>query len=145
MKKYCKFFRSIVASTPAFLGGGLIGSKLASYLTDSAALISLSSTAGEAVFGYPTLLYLHKENNPDLYEKEGKTKEFIKDALKLYAGLSLLDLGYYMSRGYLSYRFQKQGYSPESSSLMADGICLPVYWGLSVGVGKLTGVIRNEK
>ncbi|MCX6707582.1 MAG: hypothetical protein NT001_05585 [Candidatus Woesearchaeota archaeon] len=147
MNKYLKFTKNMAYSGLGFVFGGIAGSEITKHFTSSEAWISGAATLSEFVYGYTIMFGSHAKDNPDLYtDLEGKLlkRELAKDCIKLVGGVSILDYLYLTGRAYLQYYFQKNGYSPVDSSLLADAICVPLFVAAAIPIGRLVGVIREN-
>lgn len=147
MNKYWKFAKNLALGCISCVAGGTLGSELSDLVSDSEELISISSTASQFVVSYATLFTFHARDNPDLYrtrENKFRVKEFAKDCGKMMLGIGVLDYLYFTGRTFLHYYFQKKGYSPFESSLLADSISLPAFFAAAIPLCKYLGVIREE-
>ncbi|MEK6910629.1 MAG: hypothetical protein AABW82_02540 [Nanoarchaeota archaeon] len=143
-----KFVKNLSLTAIASIVGGAVGAKLASMSTDSKSVISLASLLGQTAASYGAFIPLHLRDNPDLY-RDGETgsfkgRVFMKDIAKLTFGLGLLDYAYNVGRPLATYYFQKNGYEPVTSSLLADSVCIPAYLAFAIPMGKALGITRDE-
>jgi len=148
VNKYLSFAKNVGIASVAGLAVGAGAAELAHLVSDNKTLTSIVSTLGEYVAAYSVFLPLHARDNPDLYKDEQgnfKTREFVKDQLKLAGGFVLIDIAYLTGRPIITREFLESGFSPSQASLYADAISYPALIALAVPVAKLTGNIRSKE
>lgn len=146
--KYLKFVKNLSLASLGCVAGGVVGGELSDLVTDSEAIIAVTSTAGEYVGWFSVFWPMHAHDNPDLY-REVMTNKFIwkpylKDLTKMIFSFGVLDYLYLVGRPIAHYHFQKQGHGPAIASLLTDAICLTTYCILAIPIARGVGVIRGK-
>ena len=66
--KTLEFVKNGMYATIPFIAGGIAGAELSDLVTDSPAVISIVSTIGQYILGYPAFMAFHARDNPDDYK-----------------------------------------------------------------------------
>jgi len=143
--KTLEFVKNGMYSIVPFIAGGIAGAELSDLVTDSPAIISTVSTAGQYILGYPAFMAFHARDNPNDYRTNDRwdSKKLVKGLGKTILSLGPAEVVYIGTRILLTNKLLNEGYSPAVSSIVADAVAIPLFFLAAIPLGKKLGLIKE--
>ena len=143
--KTLEFIKNGAISTVPFVAAGVTGADLTDLVTDNEAVISIASTTTQYVAGYGTFMVLHARDNKECYKDDNRWnyRKLAIDTAKTAFSLGVAELAYVFGRTGLMDYFMNRDYNPTTSSLLADAICIPLFFFIAVPLAKKTDLIKK--
>lgn len=147
MNKYLSFLKNAGIATAVAVASGVASSEITKEFTDNGKIIGVAATLAQYISSWAAFLPLQARDNKAIYTENSKfnVRKFLWDNAKYAGSFLLLDAVYLAGRPFLQDYFFDRGMNAGKSSLVTDVVCMPCFLGLSIGLARLTGVIKSKK
>lgn len=139
-----KYLKNTIISTCCSMLAGILSAYIYSMLTQSKAIISITSIVSQYTVGTLVFLMLHAHSYPEKFRIDNgrfNWKIFIKDASKIGVAYTALNYSYSFFWPLLHYSLQCYGYTPVHAVIISDAIGLPLYWVSALLTAKAVRII----
>jgi len=145
--KYLEFIKNMTLASTVSILTGVLTSRFAGEFVDNGKIIGTIATLTQYTAWFGAFLPLHASDNRELYTNpDGRfnTRKFANDNLKFGGSFLLLDGAYILTRPLVQDYLIRNGFDAGNSSWVADLFYIPVYTIASIGIAKLTGIIKSK-
>ena len=129
--EHSKNLRILGISAASSIAAGYAGAELSDLVSHSASIDIASSTICSYVGGMAAFIPTYvNENAKEFYDASNnfKTQSFVSNFGKIALGFAALQFLYLLTKPVITYTFQKYGFDPGPSSLIADTLSLSAYY-----------------